>query len=179
MMIRGIWQQIGILVVSANGEKGERLSKTPSSRTGFQFLRNLAQKGFLVDIMGYEVAPDMRSFLRPKQTVLPPMRSRRNDANVIQKAGEVTVTTVTSGSFATWCFTKAYSAISQAKAISVMNAARNEVNEDRRVTVTCCENDIAKAMKVTAVATGWIASPRVQEEPIMTDTLSEFWSATR
>lgn len=39
--------------------------------------------------------------------------------------------------------------------MNVRNAARNEVREANRVTVTCCEKDKSKATNVTTVAASY------------------------
>lgn len=73
-----------------------------------------------------------------------------------------------------------------AKAIRVRSAAKKDTIEDTRVTVMCCEKERRSATKVIAVAgafrvslnylrarevdspTGWTASPRVQDDPMIT-----------
>jgi hypothetical protein len=51
-----------------------------------------------------------------------------------------------------WCFKYVNNAISMAKAMRTIRAARKEIREDTRVTVVCVENDKASATKITAVA---------------------------
>jgi len=79
--------------------------------------------------------------------------SRKNATNVIQKPGAVFVRW-RPGSLSVSCLRKTNNAISMAKAISVSRAARNDVKEDRSVTVIWVEKASTKAKKVTAVATG-------------------------
>lgn len=50
------------------------------------------------------------------------------------------------------CRTRTKSAISMAKAISVRSAARKDISDAKRVTVTWVENERSNAMKIAAVA---------------------------
>lgn len=54
----------------------------------------------------------------------------------------------------TLSLTKANSAMSQQNATSVRKAARKEISEEIKVTVTCVEKEKRNAMKVTAAAIG-------------------------
>lgn len=56
-----------------------------------------------------------------------------------------------------------YNAISIANAIIVKVAARNDNNDEIRVTVMCVEKLKRRAMNDTAAATGRTARPRVHE----------------
>lgn len=94
-----------------------------------------------------------------------------NVAKVIQNPGPVIVRSETPSRPPNLCLTYAYNAMSIAKASNVRKVARPETRDDMSVTVTWLENESNRAMKVTAVATGCTASPRVQEEPIVTDSL--------
>jgi len=58
--------------------------------------------------------------------------------------------------------------MSIANAINVRRAARKDRIEAIRVTVTWVEQEKSNAIKVTAVATGCTASPRVQALPMIT-----------
>jgi len=58
-----------------------------------------------------------------------------------------------------------------ANAMRVMSAATKDTIDASSVTVMCVEQDKRSATKATAVATGWIASPRVQELPMVTELL--------
>jgi len=105
--------------------------------------------------MGYEVvAPDIRSFLLPKQTVHPARNKRIIDTNVSQNPGPVIVLSLTPSSWLIWCLTHAKSAISMTNARRVKSAARNETMDAKSVTVTWVEKESRSAMKVTPVATG-------------------------
>jgi len=121
--------------------------------------------------MGYFVAVDMRSRRRPKQTVHPARSNKIKDANVSQKPGPVMVFAPALLSFFICCFTYAKSAMSMENAMRVMSAARKDANDESNVTVICEDKDSRRATKVTAVATGWTASPRVQELPMVTELL--------
>lgn len=74
-------------------------------------------------------------------------------------------------------FTYAKSAISTANAIRVISAAKNETRDATSVTVVCVEKERRNATKVAAVATGWMARPRVQELPMVT-SLEAPWTVT-
>ena len=75
-------------------------------------------------------------------------------------------------------------------AMKVMRAAVNETRDAKRVTVMCCDNPSNNAMNVTPAATsrdrdqtrarsgnawgrdiptGWMARPRVHDEPMVTE----------
>jgi hypothetical protein len=125
-------------------------------------------------VVVYEEAPAMRSRLRPKHTVQPAKSRSRRVAKVSQNPGAVTVC-VPTFNLSVWCFKYANNAISMAKAMRTIRAARNEIREDTRVTVVCVEKDKTNAKKITTVATGCTASPRVHEGPIMTLSLSLVW----
>jgi hypothetical protein len=58
--------------------------------------------------------------------------------------------------------------MSQAKAIRVRAAAKKDARDANSMTVICCENDMSRANPVAVVATGWITSPRVHKEAIVT-----------
>lgn len=102
----------------------------------------------------YVEAPAMRSRRRPKQTVHPASKRRMKATNVIQNPGAVLVCRVTLVSLSTWCLRYTNNAISMAKATMVRRAARNDIKDDKSVTVTWVEHDSKNAMKVTAAATG-------------------------
>lgn len=74
--------------------------------------------------------------------------------------GPVLVLVVTPSSFFISCLTNAKRAISIAKAIKVIRAAKNAVSEERRVIVTCVESESKNAMKVTPAATGGFSFER-------------------
>jgi hypothetical protein len=57
-------------------------------------------------------------------------------------------------SFFISCFTNAKSAMSIAKAMRVMSAARKDTIEASNVTVMCEDKDKSRAMKMTPVADG-------------------------
>lgn len=104
--------------------------------------------------MGYEAEPDIRSRRRPKQTVHPAKSNKMKDTNVSQKPGAVLVFELTPVSFFISCFTNAKSAMSMAKAMRVMSAARKDTIDASNVTVMCEDKDKSRAMKMTPVATG-------------------------
>jgi len=85
-----------------------------------------------------------------------------NEANVIQNAGAVLVEKLELFRVPTSCLTNANRAISVANAMRVRVAARNEVRDERRVTVIWVEKERSRATNDTIAATGWIAKPRVQ-----------------
>ena len=58
--------------------------------------------------------------------------------------------------------------MSHAKARRVRKAAKKASTEAKSDTVICCEKAQTSARKATMVATGWMARPRVQLEPIVT-----------
>lgn len=62
------------------------------------------------------------------------------------------------------CLTRASNAISTAKAMRVMRAAKNEMRDARRVTVKWVDRERRNATKETPAATGWMTKPRVQAE---------------
>lgn len=76
------------------------------------------------------------------------------DTNVSQKPGAVLVFELTPVSFFISCFTNAKSAMSIAKAMRVMSAARKDTIDAINVTVMCEDKDKSRAMKMTPVATG-------------------------
>jgi len=90
------------------------------------------------------------------------------ETNVSQNPGPVMVFAETPERRSISCFTRANRAISMAKAMRVSKAARKDSSDAISVTVTCDENAKTNARNVTAVATGWTASPRVQLEPMVT-----------
>ena len=57
-------------------------------------------------------------------------------------------------SFFISCFTNAKSAMSMAKAMRVMSAARKDTIDASNVTVMCEDKDKSRAMKMTPVADG-------------------------
>jgi len=61
--------------------------------------------------------------------------------------------------------------MSIANAMRVINAAKKDMIDASNVTVMCVDKDRMRAMKVTPVATGWTASPRVHELPMVTELL--------
>jgi len=119
--------------------------------------------------MGIEVAFAKRSLRRPKHTVQPARIRRTKVASVSQNPGPGFVLGRADplARSPIWSLTKAKRAMSMANAIRVRKAARKEVREEKRVTVVWVENERRKAINVTAVATGWTASPRVHEAPIV------------
>jgi len=123
--------------------------------------------------MGYvlRVALDMRSRRRPKQTVHPASNSKMKDTNVSQKPGAVLVFESMLVSFFISCFTNAKSAMSIANAMRVIRAAKNDIIDASNVSVMWVDKDRIRAMKATPAATGWTASPRVHELPIVMELL--------
>jgi len=117
---------------------------------------------------GVAVAPASLSLRLPKHTVSPPKKSRMRDAKVSQKPGPVRVWEPAPGSLRTSWPRRAKSAISIRNAIKVRVAARKASKEEISVRVIWVETENRRARRVTAVATGCTASPRVQVPLIVT-----------
>lgn len=119
------------------------------------FLRNgnLSKSGSQNGVPELLFTPFALSRRLPKQTVHPARTRRMKETKVNQKPGPVTVWASVSSLFIS-CFTRAYNAISIAKAMRVMTAVKNEMMEARSVAVRWEERERRKATKAATAATG-------------------------
>jgi len=124
----------------------------------------------------------LSSVLLPQQTVQPARSSKINATNVNQNAGAVS--TLEFGTPSKMCLSLASTAISTAKAMSVMSAERKLSSDEMSVTVRCSLKLRRNATKMIAVAIGVMIKPLVYDaprdsvvgepEPVLTRKLKEY-----